>query len=784
MRISYNWLKDFLPKLTLSPKETAELLTMHSFETVVTGELVVPPDITVVKIVNIKPHPNADRLHLVTVTDGQREITVVCGATNIAVGQTVPYSPPGTTLQDENNDNFTVKETTIRGQTSPGMINSLRELGLHPKEHGGIWILPTSLPLGTKLADHVPPDTILDADVTPNRAPDCLSHRGVARELAALLALAIKEPKLPALPPPGSAVNEFTVTVEDAAKTPRYLGAVLTGVSVDPSPLWLQARLLAAGSKPLGNLVDITNYVMFELGNPTHAFDMAKLPGRAFGIRQAKTGEKIILIDTTEQKLTERDLVITCHDMPIAIAGVMGGQDSGVSEKTKDIFLEVASFNAFSVQETARRLALTTEASTRFSKKLDTNLVTDAARRAVDLLQELTGATLVGILDSHPKPRSPHPVKFRPSQVSRVAGSDIFTAEQSRQALRNLRFTVDDTKEPWSVTVPTDRLDIAGEHDLVEEVIRVTGLENIASAPPPPGTEPQPLPHRIYWCEVVRETLVELGLTETLNYSFEPQQYAAIASLNNTDHLCLVNPVAPDMKNLRVSLLPGLLKNLATNRATFHRQVGRKESSLFEIGHVYKPGAGDKIPGVDENLHLAAAVVGNLPRLEDIAQTLARALHLDSLNLPNIITDDMVQKLKYRLPVFGFEVNLDELLFRIEQAVPPARSFADIKAAAFKSTPYVPLPKYPPSYRDLSILIDPVITIEQVQEAIERVGGQLVADVDLFDEYEPPDSAQKSLAFHITYQSSGGTLTDTEIAQIHNKIVAALKRELGAHLRG
>jgi len=783
MRISYNWLKDLLPKLTLSPKETAELLTMHSFETAVTGELAVPPDITVVKIVNIKPHPNADRLHLATVTDGQREITVVCGATNIAVGQTVPYSPPGATLQDENSNNFTVKEATIRGQTSPGMINSLRELGLHPKEHSGIWILPSLTSLGTRLADHFPPDTILDADVTPNRAPDCLSHRGIARELAALLALAIEEPNPPALPAPDSAVNEFTVTVEDAAKTFRYLGAVLTGVSVDVSPLWLQARLLAAGSKPLGNLVDITNYVMFELGNPTHAFDIAKLPGRTFGIRQAKTGEKIILLDATEQKLTERDLVITCHDMPVAIAGVMGGQLGGVSEKTKDIFLEVANFNAFSVQETARRLALTTEASTRFSKKLDTNLVTDAARRAVGLLQELTGATLVGILDSHLKPRSPHPVKFHPSQVSRVAGSDIFTAEQSRQALKSLRFTVDDTKEPWSVIVPTDRLDVAGEHDLVEEVIRVTGLENITSALPAPSARPQSLPYRIYWCEIVRETLVELGLTETLNYSFEPQQYAAIAGLDNTDHLLLINPISPDMKNLRVSLLPGLLKNLATNSDAFHRQAGRKESSLFEIGHVYQPGAGNRVPGVVEATHLAAAVVGNLPRLEDIAQTLAQALNLDSLDLPNIITDDIVQKLKYRLPVFGFEINLNELLSRVEQDAPPARPLADIKSAAFKSARYIPLPKYPPCYRDLSILIDPVVTIEQVQEIIERVGGQLVADVDLFDEYEPPDSAQKSLAFHITYQSLDKTLTDVAIAQIHNKIVAALKVELGAHLR-
>lgn len=545
------------------------------------------------------------------------------------------------------------------------------------------------------------------------------------------------------------------------------------------SPLWLQARLLAAGGKPLNNLVDITNYVTFELGNPAHAFDVARLPGKVIGTRLAKAKEKLVMLDETQQELSEQDLVITSDDKPVAIAGVMGGIDSGISNTTKDIFLEVANFNAFSVQETSRRLALLTEASARFSKGLDINLVTDAAQRTVSLLQELTDANkLVGILDTHPAARPPRLIKFHPQYINKIAGSDIATAEQSKQTLTSLRFTVNDKKEPWQVAAPTDRLDVEGEHDLAEEVLRIIGLENITSTPITTSTKPCPLSPHIYWQEVLRQTLVQQGLTETLNYSFEPEQYAAAFGAKDASHLALVNPVAPDMKNLRTSLLPGLFKNLVTNRDVFQRNAGRKESSLFEIGHVYQSGAGNRVPGVIEQTHLAAVIVGHTPSLKDIADALARALGLDSVSLSNVIADNIIQTLKYRLPIFGFEVNLDELLLRIDQNVP-----LTTLPAHLSTTKFVPLPKYPASYRDLSILVDPETTVEQIQEIIERAGGQIVADVDLFDEYEPPDNTKKSLAFHIAYQSPDKTLTDAEIAQIHNKIVATLQTELGTQLR-
>ncbi|MFH1353725.1 MAG: phenylalanine--tRNA ligase subunit beta [bacterium] len=784
MKISYNWLKEFLPDLTISPEEAAEILTMHSFETEVAGQFAVPPGVVVVKITKIEPHPNADRLRLATITDGQREIIIVCGADNIAVGQVVPYSPPGTRLKDKNNNKFTVKEVTIRGEKSPGTINSLRELGLHPKEHGGIWILPDDTPLGTQLADHVPVDTVLDADITPNRAHDCLSHRGIARELSALLKLEILEPSLTDLPSPRKTIDGFSITIEDTAKTPRYLGAILQEVSVRPSPLWLQARLLAAGGKPLNNLVDITNYVTFELGNPAHAFDTDRLPGKTIGTRLAKAGERLVMLDETEQELTEQDIVITSDNKPVAIAGVMGGIDSSISSTTRNIFLEVASFNAFSVQETSRRLSLLTEASVRFSKNLDINLVTDAARRAVGLLQEHAGASLTGVIDSHPAVRPPRLFEFRPHHVNKMAGSDIATAEQSRQILTDLRFIVDDKKEPWQVTAPTDRLDISGEHDLVEEVIRVIGLTNIISSPTAANVAARPIPDRIYWIEVVRDTLVQLGLTETFNYSFEPKQYTALANLAGKEFLSLINPVSPDMSNLRLSLLPGLLKNLATNRDAFHRHAGRKESSLFEIGHVYKSGVGNRIPGVDENLHLAAVIVGSTPSLSDTGSIIAQTLGLDSLSLTDVVTPEITSALKYHLPVHGFEINLDELLRQVDRPSPVAiYSLADLQSEEASLTQFTPLPKYPAIYRDLSILVDQNIAIEQVQEIIERAGGQLVVDVDLFDEYQPSDETKKSLAFHLTYQSPDKTLTDAEIGQIHNKIVAALQAELDTQLR-
>lgn len=782
MRISYNWLRELIPDLRDTPQSVAELLTLRSFETTVVGQYAIPAGIKTVKITKIEKHPNADRLQLATVTDGTKEFTVVCGAPNIQVGQVVPYSAPGAELTDEEGQSFKVKEAKIRGVVSPGMLNSLRELGLH-HDHGGIWILPPDTPLNEELATHIPADTILEADITPNRAHDCLSHIGLAREVAALLNLAIKEPDIPKLPEPQSEVSGFTITLEDSRLSPRYLGAVLESLEVGPSPLWIQARLLAAGGKPINNLVDITNYVMFEYGNPTHLFDQTTLPGRSMRVRRAKQGEKLALLDDTQPTLTPADLLIVADEEPVALAGIMGGKSSGIATTTTAGLLEVANFNAYCIQETSRRLNVRTESSARFSKDLDPNLVTAAAARAVALIRDHANGKLVGVIDAYPQPVQARTISFTPTHVSRIAGTDIPT-EKSLDILQRLRFTVGAASATAKqsevvVTVPTDRRDIEGEHDLLEEIIRVIGLENITSAPPQiPDTKHQ-MPDTIYFREIIRDALVELGLTETYNYSFEPAAYVETAGVAEKSHLTLANPPAPELSNLRVSLLPGLLAHLDKNRAAFHREP----QGLFEIGHTYRPGVGDRVPGVVEETHLAGVVVGSSPAVDQIAAAIASALSLDEVVLSNIITSTQIAALKYTLPVSGFEINLDELVARVEKTPPPARTLDDIKSQPMTSVTFTPLPKYPSVFRDISFLVDPGVSVEQAQDVIERAGGDLLVDSDLFDEFQVVDADRKSLAFHLEYRSSERTLTEKDVNLVHGKVIQALELELDAEIR-
>lgn len=778
MRISYNWIKDLVPDLTLTPPELAELLTLHSFETNVIGEYGIPPGVKTVQITKIEKHPKADRLQLATITAGKNEITLVCGAPNIKVGQIVPYSPPGVELADSEGKKFLVEAKNIRGEMSEGMLNSLRELGLH-HDHGGIWILPEDTPLGVELVTLIPRDTILEADITPNRAHDCLSHIGIAREVAALLRVSVAEPTLLDLPPTQSEVDGFKIEIENSRLCPRYLAAVVHNLTLAPSPLWLQARLLSVGDKPINNLVDVTNYVMFEYGQPTHLFDQALLDpersrrAKTIHVRPARAGEKLTLLDETHQQLVASDLVIAAGEIPIALAGVMGGQASGIQEKTSAGFLEVANFNAYTVQETARRLGLRTESSGRFGKSLDPNLVETAARRVLGLLSETSGANIIGVIDTYPKPVKPRAISFRPNRVSQVAGSDIFTDQESKRILTHVRCNVDDRTVPWKITIPTDRLDLEGEHDLIEEIIRVTGLDKIEpslNSPPARRTRRNGghIPSSIYFCEVLRDTLVELGLTETLNYSFAAE-----------GELTLANPPAPEKKYLRASLMPSLLAKLEKNHDEFHRNP----AGLFEIGHTYRRGEGGRVPGVVEETHLAAVLVGGLPTLEQISQKIAEALSLDPPPLKNVVTPEIISALKYRLLVVGFELNLDELLRGVEKSVPPARSLKEIQAEPFIPAAFTPLAKYPSVFRDISMLVDPAMTVEQAQDVIERAGGNLVADVDLFDEFEPRGQDQKSLAFHIEYRSPDRTLTDEEIDPTHAKIIAQLEAELSAEIR-
>ncbi len=810
MRLSYNWLQELVPDLTLSPEDLADLLTKKSFETVVSERWSIDEKVKTVRIEAIEPHPNADRLRLATVTDGSETIKVVCGAQNIQEGDIVPYAPPGATVIDKEGKPFKLSIATIRGVESPGMLASVRDLGIG-EAHEGVFILPTHTPLKRTLNEFMPNDTILEADITPNRAHDCLSHLGVAREIAALLDVSVKEPETITLPEPSSEIAGIHIDTDglDTSRVPRYMALVLEVQSQSQTPLWMQARLFACGARPISLSVDITNYVLFEIGNPSHAFDIKKLPGKTIGVRSAKAGERLMLLTEKEVEVPEGSLVISADQIPVALAGIMGGKIAEVDINTSQMVLEVANFHSYTIQQTAKTLGLRTEASIRFSKEIPLSFIDAAAARLAFLFKELSNAQLSGLLDTNSEKKPHHAIEFHPLSVSLIAGTNI---EESiaESVLKRLRCTVEKQGDVWQVTPPLDRLDLLGEHDLIEEVIRVYGLENImvdAEA----TYNPTALSSEIYWREVIRDTLRELGFSETYNYSWEPSKYSGL--LSNTEaqsHIQLTNPMSPEQKNLRSSLLPGLLEHAVKNRDQFQKKIKRSEYALFEIGSVYVPAESDsRVPGVRERRMVAGVVVGgSISATDAVHKILAKLVISDIGKLDNAahvgldnnavhyftvhdepagvagrITPEIQQKLKFRLPLEVFEIDLDELVMRAQDIEVPVRTIKEIQEEKATAAQYQQISQYPSVYRDISLVVSQNVHIDELQSTIERVGGELIVDVDLFDEYQPEGSEEKNIAFHIEYNSQEKTLTEQEVSRVHTQIEKAIQDEFDAQVK-
>lgn len=782
MLISYNWLRELLPGLSQDASTIAGLLTNHAFETSISHTLEIDPQVTVARITAIEPHPNADRLQLVTINAGPVQATVVCGAHNIKIGDIVPYSPAATKLKDDQGKTFTLTPAKIRGVVSAGMLNSPRELGLSDW-HQGIFILPPDTPVGTSLADHLPADTILTADISPNRAHDCLSHLGVARELAAILNLA--QPLIDTPPLPSLVAGNWQLNINLPDQVWRYIGLVFRSVQIKPSPLWLQARLFAIGGHPINNVVDITNYVLFERGYPCHAFDSAKLPSHAIGIRFARANDQLTTLDNNSRPLTTQNLLITSGPQPVAIAGVIGGQPTEVGEGTKEIFLESAVFHPYTIQQSAMALKVDTESSRRFSKGITPALLDDAAARIAALLHELAGATVVNRLEYYPAPASRQPISFNPRRVSAIAGTAI-AKPKVKDLLVRLRCQITTTGSTWSVTAPPDRLDLTGEHDLVEEVIRLSSLQNISSRPPHLPDRHPDLPVLAQWREIFRTQLVAAGLTETYNYSFADSSYKRLLAspADDSASLTITNAIAPQQAHLRLSLLPRLAGNILANKSAWRSKFSSKEPGLFEIGTVFRSGEGGVVPGVIEAEHIGVALVGELAD-----QAAARTI-IDKIMQPLGITnasDDLVSILvpsptapirrKLGLPVLFIEINLSSLLLHATTA-PDYTPAPSGPIAIYQSTS-----KFPPVYRDLSLLVDPAVTSDQIEKIIFTAGGAVVAAVDLFDTYQPSGSSQKGFAFHIAYQAADRTLNDSEVSHLHTQISQALQKKLKAQLR-
>ena len=840
MRVPLSWLKEYVD-ITLPLEELAERMTLAGLEVASIERVGADWDrdkIFVGEIVEVKPHPNADRLSIAIVNYGHgAPMSVVTGAPNIRVGdrgQKVAFATVGARLIDGHSEErvyMTLKPSKIRGIPSEGMVCSEKELGLSD-DHEGIIVLEDEAPVGMPLADYMG-DVVLDIDLTPNLAR-CLSVIGVAREVAALTGQKARVPAPVALAEGDSIQGQVEILIDDPDLCNRYSAMLVRDVKIGPSPKWMQRRLTLAGMRPINNIVDITNYVMLEWGQPLHAFDCDWLrPVRAGGpptiiVRRAKPGEKMTTLDGMVRELTPEMLLITDGGGPVAVAGVMGGLDSEVTAQTRNVLIESANFHAINNRRTSQALKLLSEASIRFSRGIPASRTEAAATRAAELMRALAGGTVAkGLADNYPVKQQQRSVLLRPAQVERLLGIPLDTPA-IRDALESLEFECGSVPDGLEVNVPLHRLDVEIEADLLEEIARMVGYDKIPTTrmrdelPAQRDNPPLELTRK------VRRILTGGGLNDAHSYSFVsmedqdrllPVAARADMTLRATEpgvHLqemlpCILaggacirvaNPLTPERVIMRTTLLASLLATASSN-LRFTERV-----NLFEVARVYLPVDAVGLPV--ERTHLGIVMTG--PRAErswltpssegqdffdmkGVVDALMGALgvpewRVEAASHPTfhpgrcawLVAGDQ------RVAIFG-ELNpalrpMWELpaqrvnLLEMNMEALPVRLKGD---RSFQS-----VSRFPAIVQDMAVVVDEGVTAAQVEAVIRQVGGRLLKDAVLFDVYQGPSisAGKRSLAYSLTYQSDEKTLTDAEAARAHNKIVQRLAAVLGAQLRG
>ena len=806
MNVTLNWLKTYID-FEFSPSELADRLTMLGVEVESIKQLGAELEGVVVgSVTSIRPHPNADKLVLCQVDVGETaELQIVCGAPNVREGMLAPVATIGATLPI----GLTIKRAKLRGETSQGMLCSEKELGLS-EDAAGLMELPTDIPLGTPFSEALGLDDIVfELEITPNR-PDCLSLLGVAREIRAETGNPLKLPTVDLKESEIDIRDLTSVTINAPDLCPRYAARVIQGVKVGGSPAWLQQRLESVGVGVINNIVDITNFVLMEYGQPLHAFDYHKLTENRIVVRRATDGEEIKTLDEVDRELTPDMLVIADADKPVALAGIMGGYDSEITETTCDVLLESAYFNPSSIRATAKALGVSTEASYRFERGADPGAVPAALDRAAQLIAELAGGTVCeGVVDVYPGQQPLTQIQLRPERVNFVLGTALETVEMV-QILSRLGFDVDAAGDVYQITVPTFRSDVTREIDLIEEIARVYGYDNI------PTTLPKgdiPVPALNPKTEVrgrIKGFLLAAGMMEAVNYSFcDPNCFDKIrieADSRLRDAVPLRNPLSPEMSVLRTTLMPGLLQNAQHNR---NHQIDT--IALFEIGSVFvrdgESGRSDLRIATLEPERVTGVLAGQIgegvysnpyrhPDFFDIKGLVEGLLEvcgivdytLQKTNTPTfhpgrnaeVLLDDR------RIATFG-EVHPEVL----ENYDLPYKAYLFefdleglVDAATFAKR-FEPISIYPKVARDLAIVVDDGTLSDMPTELIYATGGDAVESVRLFDVYEGEQvpEGKKSLAYTVTYHSATETLTDKAVNALHDKVVKRLNRELGAELR-
>jgi phenylalanyl-tRNA synthetase beta chain len=800
VKLTLNWLREFV-ELVLPLDELCEALVMAGLEVESVEEhRPIWGPVEIVELVSVVPHPNADRLRLCEVRRAREPVVrVVCGASNMQAGDKVALAPPGTELPGDRR----IERATIRGQASEGMLCAAGELAL-PDEGGGILILPADAPFGTRLVDYLgADDTVLELAVTPNRG-DCLSVLGIAREIAALTGARVQlpTPTLDEEDPPTTAVVRVAVDAPDLC--PRYATRALRGVAVGPSALWMRTRLAMVGQRPISNVVDVTNYVMLERGQPLHAFDLAHLRDARLVARRAGSRQTFVTLDGVARELVPDDLVIADGKGPVALAGIMGGANSEIRATTSDIVLESAYFTPTAIRRTARRLGITSDSSYRFERGVDPEATVAALDRAAELIARTAGGTIArGAIDKRARRTRPATIRLRPARVNALLGTE-FSAVEIERPLRALGATVaGGARTVLHVVPPSYRNDLQSEVDLIEEVARLSGYETIPAAAPaivPSG--PGFGPHRDVE-ERLRQALRATGLTEMICVAMvateDNRVFPGLPDLPG-EAVALRNPPSVDAAELRRSLLPGLLRALDVNR-----RQGEPLVAGYSLGRVYARDSAHYHEGSALGVVLAGewppAVIGETSRAASFADVKgALQLGFERLGLAPVLWQSLENEAPYLHPGKSARITIGGVLCGVAGALHPdiatARDFdGDVWVAELDMVRVVqycprrivfrPLPRFPAVLRDVAVIVDSGFQAQQILDAISDIAPPLVEEVRVFDHYagSPIPEGKKSVAYSISYRAPDRTLTDEEVNTLHAELVARLVERLPVEVR-
>jgi phenylalanyl-tRNA synthetase beta chain len=802
MKVNYNWLKDFVD-IRMDPEQLGDVLTMAGLEVDSIEPVGESFDrIIAAHITKVRPHPTADRLKLCDADTGKETLQVVCGAPNLEEGMVAPFAAHGVSLPG----GMKIRKSTIRGEKSFGMLLAEDELGL-TDNHEGLMVLDDDVPAGTPLSSILPfPDWIFEVSVTPNR-PDWTSVLGIAREIAAVTGSALRLPNfdLEGNGPPLSSLVD--VTIEDPEGCPRYCAGLVQGVHLAPSPFWLRYRLHACGLRAINNIVDATNYVLLEIGQPLHSFDYERVSGRRIIVRRAEEGERFTTLDGETRTLGGETLMICDGARPVAVAGIMGGLNSEIFAGTKDVLLESAYFDPVTIRRGSRRLGLSTEASYRFERGVDPEGTPLALKRCLSLIVSLAGGKVArGFIDACRGSFIRRRIELRVERTNTILGTDLDVDAMGKH-LSSLQMKVERNGENLAVIPPSFRMDLEREIDLVEEVARLEGYKNIPVTFPAVRPCSNPVRSGYSLRDRVREILVGCGFSEVITYSFTSKDSADMLGVPGGDNLrnfvTLMNPLSIDQSVMRTSLIPGVAGAARTNISR-----GEQELKLFEWGKIFTASTEDlpvettMVSGLMTGLYHRKEWYGSerpvdFYDVKGAVETLLEGIHVKDVvfsqgkDFPGYDREGPVARITADNEVLGVlgkasRAVTDFCRSKDEGEVYLFELYAASLMRWWETPPlFKPYPKFPAVYRDVSIRVSPDVTCAAIERIIREKGVELVEDVSLFDVYDREGDCgpERAVAFRICYRSQGSTLDGATVNTLHESIIEAICAETGGRLR-